>query len=185
MRFQNVALRCEIYETIAEAKIAHLGMRISELMIKIYQKAMYTVILVCLIGSGVSFSKAQTVESSRQDLVSQYVAALNACDIEQFDAMLHANHAGYAIRGPLGEGMNAEMLRKQCEAGFALDLRPTKTTWLTPGSEPLQIAGIELTGSLSHPVRGTNVNNLRITMVAEKNASGQFEIVHTHYSSLR
>ena len=154
-------------------------------MLKISHKVIYTAVSACLFCSGVGFVNAEAEAPSRQDLVSRYVAALNACNIEQFEALFHANHSGFAVRGVLGDGMNGEMLRKQCEAGFALNLRPTKTTWLTPESEPMQVVGIELTGTLSHPVRGTNVNNLRITLVAEKDASGQFEILHTHYSALR
>ena len=89
-------------------------------------KVLYTAIVASLFASSGSYASAQAEDASRQDLISQYVAALNACDIEQFQTFLHANHAGFAIRGVLGDGMNAETLQKQCEAGFALDLRPTK-----------------------------------------------------------
>lgn len=123
--------------------------------------------------------------SSRQELVVDYVAALNACDRVQLAALLHDDHEGFAVRGPLGAGMDGETLQKQCEAGYALDLRPTSTTWLTDDSDLTQIAGVELTGTLSHPVRGTNSNNLRITLVARRDPSGELKVLHTHYSALR
>lgn len=128
---------------------------------------------------------AQAEPSKRQDLVVDYVAALNACDRVQLDALLHQDHEGFAVRGPLGAGMDGGMLHKQCEAGYALDLRPTSTTWLTDEAALTQIAGIELTGTLSHPVRGTNLNNLRITFVAQRDSAGQLKVLHTHYSALR
>lgn len=128
---------------------------------------------------------AQTPAMSRQDLVLQYVSALNACDVDRFDALLHADHGGFAVKGVMGKGMSGEALHKQCAAGFALDLRPIKTTWLTDESAPMQIAGLELTGTLSHPLRGTNMNNLRITIVAQKDEADQFKILHTHYSGLQ
>ena len=137
---------------------------------------------VCACVGGVD---AQTEPMSRQDLVAQYINALNACDIEQFTSLLHADHSGFAIKGVMGDGMSGEALHTQCASGFALDLRPINTTWLTDESASTQIAGLELTGTISHPVRGTNMNNLRITLVAQREDSGELKVLHTHYSGLR
>lgn len=128
---------------------------------------------------------AQAEPSKRQDLVMDYVTAVNACDRVQLDALLHNDHEGFSVRGPLGAGMDGDALHKQCEAGYALDLRATNTIWLTDEADLTQIAGIELTGTLSHPVRGTNPNNLRITLVARREPSGPLRVLHTHYSALR
>ena len=128
---------------------------------------------------------AEGGEKNRKGLVDEYVRSLNDCDPAALEAILHPNHEGFSIRGGIGEGMNANALRVQCEAGFALDIQSTKVEWFSAVTDSVQVAGVEMRGTLTHPERGTNMNNLRATIVARRAERERLEIIHSHISALQ
>lgn len=131
-----------------------------------------------------SLSAEEGHQTKRDTLVDQYVLSLNECDPSSFGELMDDAHQGYAVKGVLDRGFNAEALRKQCDAGFRMSVQPASVTWTSQPQDRTQIVSFDLLGTLSHPERGTNSNNLRVTLVASLGDDETLKIRHSHISPM-
>ena len=155
---------------------------------EIYSKTGVGLVLSIALGvtqSCTSLSAEEGHQTKRDMLVEQYVLSLNECDPSSFGELMDDQHQGYAVKGVLDGGFNAEALRKQCGAGFKMSVQPASVTWASQPQDRTQSASFDLIGTLSHPERGTNSNNLRVTLVAIRGLDGTLKIRHSHLSPMR
>ena len=144
---------------------------------------------LALAGMLVACATAQAqdpVTADRELLVEAYIAALNECDSDKLGGLLHPEHKGFLIRGGVSDGMTDTALAVQCAAGFQLALSAIETQWMQTPEANVQTVALVLSGTLTHPKRGTNPNNLRVTLTAERESpEAPLLIKHSHLSALQ
>ena len=112
-------------------------------------------------------------------VVAAYGAAIAACDSDTFSDLHAPDFKGMAVNSRTSE-FNGSALALMCMSDFRWDASmQVLDRW---GNDDMQVRTIEASGVLFRPDGSANPNNMRLTLVLERQPDGAFGVVHSHYS---